>query len=91
MVDSLEELGGHKVLHARCDAGGRTVLQLDCGWVFDDASAGWKPGAEELEWLSRRVAHHEKAIENQRAYLDSAQSVLDVFEDAINSQEGTDD
>ena len=91
VVDSLEELQGHKILHARCDVGGRAIFQLDCGWVFCDASASWKPGAEELEWLSRRVAHHEKAIENQLAHLDAAQSVLDVFEDAVNTQEDTDE
>ena len=91
VVDGLEELQGHKILHARRDAGGRTILELNCGWVFHDASASWRPGAEELKWLSRRVAHHEQAIENQRAYLDSAQTALDVFEDAINSQEDTDE
>ena len=91
VVDSLEELQGHKILHARCDVGGRAIFQLDCGWVFCDASASWKPGAEELEWLSRRVAHHEKAIENQLAHLAAAQSVLDVFEAAVHPQEDTDE
>jgi hypothetical protein len=91
VVDGLEELQGHTVLHARRDAGGRAIFQLDCGWVFYDASASWRPGAEELEWLSRRVAHHEQAIENQRADLDAAQTTLDAFEDAVNAQENTDD
>jgi hypothetical protein len=59
--------------------------------VYYDASATWKPGTEELEWLSRRVAHHVAAIDNQQSYLDAAQTALDVFEDAVNAQENTDD
>ena len=87
VVDGLEELQGHKILHARCDAGGRTILQLDCGWVFYDASITWKPGAEELKWLSSWVAAHEQVLENQQSDLDAAQTTLDAFEDAVNSQE----
>jgi hypothetical protein len=87
IVDGLEELQGHKILHARCDAGGRTILQLSCGWVFHDASASWRPGAEELKWLSLRVAHAENDLDTRRLHLESTRSVLDAFEDAINAQE----
>ena len=87
VLDSLEKLQGHTVLHARCDPGGRAILQLDCGWVYYDASAIWKPGAEELKWLSSQVAHAENAIDTQQLFLNAARSTLDAFEDAINSQE----
>ena len=87
VVDGLEELQGHKILHARCDAGGRTILQLNCGWVFYDASAGFRPGAEELKWLSSRVARAENDLDTRRLYLESTRSVLDALEDAVNAQE----
>jgi len=87
VVDGLEELQGHKILHARRDAGGRTILQLNCGWVFYDASASWRPGAEELKWLSSQVDLAENAIDTQQLHLESTRSTLEAFEDAVNSQE----